>query len=194
MLAVLLLTCLACPPQDPPAKAMASAAVAVRGEPELSAAAAFSSAQGKVEDHLRSVWRERAERTVATQRPFWLPTVVTDQAVRRWLADLPVREMVQVVDREDREREHEFGNSYQTTLWVAEDPRLQQRSEQRLRGELRRLERSTACKAGGIAAGWTLLAVLLGWIDRLSRGYMTGRLRAVGLLAALAMPAVAFVV
>jgi hypothetical protein len=194
MLAALLLPCLACLPQDPPAKPTASAAVAVRGEPELSAAAAFSSAQGKVEDHVRSVWRERAERTVANQRPFWLPTLVTDNAVRRWLADLPVRDMVQVVDREDREREHEFGNSFQTTLWVAEDPRLQQRSEQRLRGELRRLEKSTAYKFGGIAAGWTLLAVALAWIDRLSRGYMTGRLRAVGLLGALAMPAVAFVV
>jgi hypothetical protein len=192
MLAVLLLTCLACPPQEP--NVSASAAVAVRGEPELSAAAAYSSAQHKVEDHVRSIWRERAERTVAGQRPFWLPQAVADEAVRRWLADLPLREMVQVVDREDREREHEFGNSYQTTLWVAEDARQQRRSEQRLRGELRRLERSTACKVGGVAAGWTLLFVALGWLDRLSRGYMTGRLRCVGLLAALAMPAVAFVV
>ena len=72
--------------------------------------------------------------------------------------------------------------------------RTTERSEQRLRSELRRLEKSTAYKFGGIAAGWTLLAVALAWVDRLSRGYMTGRLRAVGLLAALAMPAVAFVV
>src|SRR5688572_25657484 len=116
MLAALLTTLLSCSaPQEP----LATAAVAVRGDTELSPAAAFASARTKVDDHVRQVWQQRAERTVARQRPFWLPSLVTDEAVRRWLADLPVDQMVQVVDREDREREHDFGNSYQTTLWVA---------------------------------------------------------------------------
>lgn len=192
MLTTLLWTCLACLPQEP--SAMASASVAVRGDAELSPAAAFESARAKVEDHVRNVWRQRADRAVENHRPFWLPQLLTDEAMRRWLAELPVEQLVQVVDREDREREHEFGNSYQTTLWVAEDPRLQQRSEQRLRNELRRLERTTAVKFGGIAAGWTAMIVLLGWLDRLSRGYMTGRLRLAGVLAGLAMPALAFLV
>lgn len=194
MLAMLLTTCLACLPQEPVASSTATAAVAVRGDAELNPAAAFASAQTRVEDHVRTVWRDRAERAVEHHRPFWLPQLLTDEAVRRWLADLPVHQLVQVVDREDREREHEFGNSYQTTLWVAEDPGQQQRGEQRLRSELRRLERTTAAKVGGVAAGWTAMIVLLGWIDRLSRGYMTGRLRLVGLLAGLAMPAIAFLV
>lgn len=192
MLATLLLTCLACPPQGPSVPTPATSAVAVRGDAELSPAAALSSAQLRVEDHVRTLWRERAERVVATHRPFWLPTLLTEQTVRRWLADLPMRELVQVVDREDRERQHDFGSSFQTTLWIAEEPRQLVRTEQRLRGDLRRLERTTAYKAGGIAAGWTVLVVLLGWLDRLSRGYMTGRLRLAGLLAGAAMPAVAF--
>lgn len=194
MLATLLLTALSCLPQDPVRADVAVAAVAVRGEAELSPAEAFASAQTRVEEHVRTVWRERAERTLERQRPFWLPQLLADEAVRRWLADLSPAGMVQVVDREDRQREHEFGSSWQTTLWVAEDGRQVQRHEQRLRSELKRLEKTTAVKCGGVAAGWIGLVVVLAWLDRLSRGYMTGRLRFAGLLGAVAMPAIAFVV
>ena len=169
------------------------AAVAVRGEAELSPASAFASAQRKVDEHVRSLWQERAERAVVDQRPFWLPELLADAAVRRWLADLPLQQAVQLVDREDRERAHEFGSSYQTTLWVAEDARATQRLENRLRGVLKQLERSTAVRLGGIVASWTGLLIVLGWIDRLSRGYMTGRLRLVGLLGGAAAPVLAFI-
>ena len=191
MLVALLSMCLANPlPQDP----VAALAVAVRGDAELNPAAALASARRKVEDHVRGLWAERALRAAATGRPFWVPEILADQAIRRWLAALPVEQLTLCVDREDKEREHEFGSSYQTTLWVAEDARLAQRSNQRLRHELRQLERSTAAKYGGIAAGWVGLAVMLGWIDRLSRGYMTGRLRLVGLLGVAAVPAIALLV
>lgn len=191
MLACVLSTCLLCPlPQEP--RPADSAAVAVRGDAELTPAAALASAEARVDEHVRSVWQERADRAVARQRPFWLPEVLVQEPVRRWLSDLPVAQLVRRVDREDRERTHEFGNSYQTTLWIAEEPRAVQRGERSLRAELRRLERNTAVKYGGIAAGWVALAILLAWIDRLSRGYMTGRLRTIGVLAALAMPAAAF--
>jgi hypothetical protein len=190
MLATLLTVLVCLTPQDP----VATGAVAVRGDAELSPAAALASARTKVDDHVRDVWRDRAERELERRRPFWLPQPLADQALRRWIADLPVGQLVAVLDREDRQREHDFGSSWQTTLWVAEDPRAQQRSEQRLRSELRRLERTTAYKLGGIAGGWTLLLLGIGWLDRLTRGYMTGRLRLAGLLAGAAVPAVAFLV
>lgn len=195
MLASLLSTCLLLPiPQGPGPAELTAAAVAVRGDAELSPAAALASAEARVDEHVRAVWQERAERAVERQRPFWVPDLLVQAPLRRWLADLPVEQLVRRVDREDREREHEFGNSYQTTLWIAEEPRAVQRGERSLRSELRRLERCTAVKYGGIAAGWVVLAVALGWLDRLSRGYMTGRLRAIGVLAGLAMPAIAFLV
>jgi len=175
-------------PQDP------VAAVAVRGDAELSPAAALASARTRVDEHLLAIWRERAERASDAQRPFWLPQILAEQTVRRWLADLPKNELVHVVDREDREREHEFGNSWQTTLWIAEDSQQLQRAELRLKRALRLTERETAIKYGGVAVGWTLLIFGLGWIDRLTRGYMTGRLRAVGLLLGAAVPAAAFLV
>jgi hypothetical protein len=196
MLTLLLSMSLAVPlPQGPHAMpGSATAAVAVRGDTELSPASAYASARRQVDEHVRSVWQERAERTIVQQRPFWLPEPLAEAAVRRWLAELPVEQAVQLVDREDREREHEFGSSYTTTLWVAEDARTTQRLEQRLRRVLSQLERGTAVRLGGVAASWTLLIVLLGWLDRLSRGYMTGRLRLVGLLGGVIVPVVAFLV
>lgn len=192
MLALLLSTCIVCPAPQGPVPALA-AAVAVRGEAELDPAAALASAEARVEEHVLTRWRERAARTVELQRPFWMPEVLTDRAVQRWLSDLPVAKVVERVDREDRERVHEFGNSYQTTLWIAEKPEMVERGERVLRRELRSLERQTAFKAGGVAAGWVGLALLLGWIDRLSRGYMTGRLRLIGLLGGVLLPASLFV-
>ena len=193
MLACLLTTCLLCPATQQPQTALASA-VAVRGEAELTPAAALASAEARLDEHVRDVWRDRALRASERQLPFWLPDVLTRESMRRWLADLPVEQLVRRVDREDRERVHEFGNSYQTTLWVAEEPKAVQRGERALRAELRRLERSTAARYGGVAAGWVVLALALGWLDRLSRGYMTGRLRLLGVLLGAAMPALAFLV
>ncbi|MCB9877093.1 MAG: hypothetical protein H6835_05770 [Planctomycetes bacterium] len=193
MLAFVLSACIVwAAPQEP--RAAQVAAVAVRGDAELTAAAAFASAQARVEDHVRSVWEERATRAMTDRRPFWLPEVLADRELHRWMSDLPVDRLVQLVDREDRQRAHEFGDSYQTTLWVAEDPRAVRRGEEQLRDKLRRLERSTAVKYGGIAAGWFVLALAVGWIDRLSRGYMTGRLHLLGLLAGASLPALAFLV
>ena len=192
MLGVLLTTAIACLPQGP--RLPMASAVAVRGDTELTPAEALASAEARVGEHVRSRWSERLDRTIEQRRPFWLPELLTDQAKRRWMSDLDVERTVRLVDRKDRERTHEFGNSYQTTLWIAEDPNAVARSRVYLRQQLRELEHETAVKYGGVAAGWVVLALLLGWIDRLSRGYMTGRLRVVGLLGGLAMPALAFLV
>ena len=193
MLALMLSTCVFCSAPQAPRMSTVSA-VAVRGDAELTPAEALQSAEERVEEHLREVWRDRAERPAERLRPFWLPRVFTDMAIRRWLADLSVERLAVRVDREDRERVHEFGNSYQTTLWIAEDPRAIASSERGLKRRLRRLEQRTAAKAGGVALGWVVLALVLGWLDRLSRGYMTGRLRAIGLFGALLLPATLFLV
>lgn len=193
MLDALLMTCFAvCAPQGP-ASPLAEA-VAVRGETELTPAAAFSSARRKAEEHLLERWQQRAERASAAQRPFWIPEVLVEPAIRRWLGDLPVERMLLLVDRQDQERAHEFGNSYQTTLWVAEEPRAVEQGERQWKSRLRALERTTAIKYGAITASWVVLGVLLGWLDRLSRGYMTGRLRLLGVLAAAAVPTITFLV
>src|SRR3972149_3250888 len=101
MLAPFLVTCLAwITPQEPGAVSMADA-VAVRGDAELDPATAFASAQHRAEDHVRELWHERAQRALEVQGPFWLPDLLAKEALRRWLADLPVAELVRLVDRED---------------------------------------------------------------------------------------------
>lgn len=179
-------------PQGP---ALASAeAVAVRGDTELTPAEAFASARHRAEDHIREQWQQRAERALAARRPFWLPEPLAARAVQTWLADLPVESCLRLVDREDRERTHEFGNSFQTTLWVAEEPRSVQVGERELRRRLQTLERTTALKYGGTVGAWAVLVLAIAWLDRLSRGYMTGTLRLLGLAAGAAVPALLFLV
>jgi len=180
--------------QSPSSPLQMADAVAVSGEAELSAAEAYASASRAAEDHLRRRWQHRVDRAVAERRPFWLPAILVEDRVQRWLLDLPMSRLTRIVDRHDKERIHEFGNSYQTTLWVAEEPRFVETGAARLRDELRRLERATAIRYGCIVAGWAILALVIGWIDRLSRGYMTGRLRLLGLTCGVVFPVIAFLV
>ncbi|MBX3462504.1 MAG: hypothetical protein KF830_04995 [Planctomycetes bacterium] len=176
-------------PQAP--HAVAAAAVAVRGDTELTAAEAYASACRRAEEHVRTRWSDRARAALA-RRPFWVPAGLAERTVGRWIDDLPLAESLRLVDRDDREREHEFGHSYQTTLWVVEEPDRVGSWERLLREHLRQLEQSTALRFGGIAGAWVLLALTVGWLDRLSRGYMTGLLRGLGLAAAAAVPAITF--
>jgi len=197
MLATLLTLCWIALPQqaDDVAPLVPSlAAVAVRGEPELTPAAAYASAYRRAEAQVQARWQERAERQLASQRPFWLPEVVAQKALQQWLHSLPADQLLACVDRQDREREHEFGSSWQTTLWVAEPTGLLPQHERAMAQTLRRTQRETAFRYGGIVGGWTLVWLLVGWFDRLTRGYMTGRLRSIGALLALSFPVLAFLV
>ena len=170
------------------------AAVEVRGDAELSPADALASARRRAEQHVRAVWRERGEREAALQRPGWIPALLTSQAVDRWVAALPVEQLLRQIERDDRERVHEFGRSYQTTLWIEEAATPAEQARRGLRDALRRAERVAGLKAAVVAAGWLTLGVVLAWLDRLSRGYMTGRLFALGVFGAASLPAVLFLV
>jgi hypothetical protein len=172
------------PPQD---------AFAVTGTPELDSAAAFRAAMNQAEAKVRDAQRERAQLVAAEWRPFWMPPVFVDQVVARW-GQAPQRTTgLCIVDRTDQRREHEFGSSYQTTLWVREDPDALARGERELRQQLAQLRLRTLATSGGTVVFWALLTFAVGWLDRLSRGYLTGRLRLLGLVLGSAVPAVAFV-
>lgn len=167
-------------------------AVAVQGTTELSAADAYSAAHTAALEHVRSRWSERGARLATELRPFWLPQLFTEQAVSRWLGRQTLDQAVQIVDREDRVREHEFGRSYQTTLWIAEDPRAVAGGERQLRRAIAAAESRTLVLSGATVGFWAILGLALSWIDRLSRGYMTGRLCCIGVLLAATVPTVAF--
>jgi hypothetical protein len=193
---VLMLSMLALAQEPSPAAAVAEPSldvVAVTGTPELDAAAAYRAALTAAEARQQASLRERAEQVAAEWRPFWMPPVFVEQAIARFLA-APQREAsVRIVDRTDRRREHEFGSSFQTTLWVREDAVAAGKVDREVRQALTQLRWRTLAMAGGTVVFWAVLALVLSWVDRLSRGYMTGRLGVVGVLLGSAVPAVAFV-
>ena len=161
-------------------------AVAIRGAAGLTAAEALATAREQVGEHLRTAWRQRADRIAAAAAPAWLPQPCVDAVVANWLQQLPTERLSRVVDRDDRVRDHGFGTSHQTTLWVAEDPAHLRAGETSLRAALAAARRSALARSGAVAIGWTALGIGAAWFDRLTRGYMSGRLR----LAAAALAAV----
>jgi hypothetical protein len=167
-------------------------AVAVKGAAELTPAAAHASARAAVDAHARLLWRERGERIAQELRPAWIPSAVCDRTVERFLGDRDLSGAMRVVDREDRAREHEFGSSWQTTLWVAEDEQAVEAGERGLRAALADLRGQALAFLAGASLWWGLLAFLVGWLDRLSRGYMTARLSAIGVALGVSVPSLAF--
>lgn len=169
-------------------------AVAVRGAAGLSAAEALASAREQVAAHLRSSWRERAGRIAAESAPPWMPQPCVETVVARWLADLPADRLVRIVDRDDRVRDHGFGTSHQTTLWIAEEPAHLRAGSASLRRALGSASRQALARGGAVAVGWAAVGVGAAWFDRLTRGYMTGRLRLTAAVLAAVVLAAAIMV
>ena len=178
-------------PSALPATTGLSDAVSVRGAPELTVTAAVESARAEVDTVLHQRWQRRADRLVRDHRPFWVPEVLVERQVAKWLGRAAVDRQVQVVDREDRIREHAFGRSYQTTLWIEEEVRDVVAGRRGLQRLIERTADSLLLGAGGTVVFWAVLLVVLSWLDRLSRGYMTGRLYAIGLSAGAVVPSLA---
>ena len=170
----------------------ANSAVAVRGTPELSEREAYAAAREAATAEGRSRWERRSERIVEELRPSWIPAAVAQRAMQRELERQDLAASLRVVDREDRSREHEFGTSWQTTLWVAEDEAFVQRVEARLRRALLDVRGQALVFLAGTAGLWAVLALAVSWFDRLSRGYMTTRLCALGIALGLAVPSLVF--
>lgn len=169
-------------------------AAEVRGQVELSAAAALASARTAAEEQIKAAIADRAARLAEARRPFWMPDFLTQECVRKSLDEVDAWRSYQIVDRNDDVREHEFGQSWRTTLWIAEDPRRAAAADHQLRAALRQTERVMLAKLGGTAVFWGVLAFACFWLDRLSRGYMTGRLWLLGLALGSAVPTALFLV
>lgn len=174
------------------AETAANLAVAVRGTPELSEREALAAAREAAANEGRSRWDRRSERIEEELRPSWMPRAVAQRAMQRELERQDLAASLRVVDREDRSREHEFGTSWQTTLWVAEDEAFVQRVESRLRRALLDVRGQALVFLVGTAGLWAVLALGVSWFDRLSRGYMTTRLCALGIALGVAVPSLVF--
>lgn len=174
--------CAQAPDEVPPT------AVAVRGMAELTPAAATDSAWEAAQHLFRERWLAHARQFAAVRLPGWVPAWVWQPTFERSIGSLRARQHLAVAHRDEVTREHDFGTSHQVTLWVEEPESVRIALERQLRTEFRALEKRLALKCGGTMVFWLLLAAFVGWVDRLSMGWMSRSLRVTGLLAALGVP------
>lgn len=160
--------------QDPGASA---ATIRVEGPVELSPAAADAAALDSALTQLRSDLERRTATVLARVKPQWLPAPVARRLADEWLARQDPAEAMRVVDKDQTVRDHGSFASYQTELVVSHDERALSRMFAGLGGEMRRRGKLLAFVASGAAGLWSVLLLAYWWLDRITRGYMSWRLR-----------------
>lgn len=165
--------------------------IRVIGRVELTAPAADEAARTRLDEQLREQIVRRGEALLTQRRPFWLPESLARRALGHWVGRVDPLSTVEVVDSIRHQHDHGGYRSFRTELVVRPDP---DRTERLVRGYARVLDR-TAVRFGAVVGGsvvwWGLCAFLWFWFDRVSRGYMTGRLCLVFVGMGLTAPGIA---
>ena len=152
----------------------------VAGSPELSRADAWRSVTRRAVEERQAQLEGLAAARVAEQSASWLPDFVTEQAIREWSGEQMEGFRLRVLDRDLLVRNHGFGQSFQAFLLLEKGTPGVDHGSQSLEHRLASARECFALKCGGVAGWWGLLALLTFWFDRLTRGYMTGRLCVLG--------------
>lgn len=168
--------------------------MAVRGRVEISRPEALISARDSVLERARDSMETVGARVRKARQPFWMPDFVAARAVDDWLADLNLRDTFEVVDRVDDVHDHEWGRqSYRTTFLVRPNAEFADASRAGLERRLRRARTRFLALGASTLGFWGGLTLILGWLNRLSRGYMSKRLGWIGVILGVAVPSIAFV-
>lgn len=160
----------------------------VEGTLELSREEAEASALDAARRAHETRLRARGSEIAAQLAPCWLPDIVVRKEIEEWTRRQERASVPEVVHRETSVRQYSYGEAYQTTLWVAGDAAMSRDAEGRLERQIRDAGHLLLSKAGGIAVFWGLLAFVCSWLDRLTRGYMTWRLRLITAGLGLSVP------
>ncbi len=167
--------------------------VTVVGTVELTPGAAMASARAAAADEFAWELERRGRAILERTQPGWLPDFVAEAQVRRWLRNVRPEAGLRVVDAETRAHDHGDFLSYQTSLAVVQDERWTGVALGQLRGTIRESARRFVFTCGGAVGLWSLLALLYAWFDRISRGYMSWRLRILFGGMGLVLPGIALV-
>lgn len=160
----------------------------VTGSPELKPELARQSAIDQALEDLREIRRQRGMAIAAAHAPGWIPDRVNERVVQRWLGRQDLRSCLEILDQDQKVRDHGFGQSYQASLLVRTNAKKNAEADQVLGWEVERATRRFKQGLGIAAGGWVALAFLVSWLDRLSRGYMTARLWSLAALVGVALP------
>jgi hypothetical protein len=163
-------------------------ALRVEGTLELSRGEAEAAAWDAARRACATRMLARGNEIAAQLAPFWLPDVVVRKEVEEWTRKQERAHASEIVHRETRVRRYSYGEAFQTTLWLADDTKVSRDAEGRLERQIREAGELLLAKAGGIAVFWGLLAFVCSWFDRLTRGYMTWRLRLIAAGLGLSVP------
>ena len=161
----------------------------VTGTPELNPEAARQAAIDQAIEDLRTLQKQRGIAVAAGYTPSWVPERFMERVVEKWVARQDLRTSLEVLDQDQRVRDHGFGQSYQASVLVRANPKKSQEAEKVLGWEMQRAIKRLKQGLGITCAGWIGLAFLVSWLDRLSRGYMTLRLWALACVVGVAIPA-----
>lgn len=170
----------------------AAMASTVTGRVELTPAAARAAAIDAAVAGLRDELERRGSELAEAASPVWLPSFVTDSTLHRWLSSLELERGVEIVDGRIEDRDHGSYRSYQAHLRVRPDEGMVSKSLARLRRLVDDAGERFLGTCGATTLLWGVLAFAYLWMDRLTRGYMTWRLRGLFASIAIAVPAVAF--
>ncbi|MHC5062844.1 MAG: hypothetical protein ACYTG5_02585 [Planctomycetota bacterium] len=170
----------------------APGSMVVSGLPELTPAEADDSALEQANEEMRRHLAEKGAEVISRATPIWLPEFVERKVLTRWLNRQRISKTFEVLDDDRIPRDHGHSMSYQTHLVIRRDADRLERSYDRLRRDTANQGESFLVKCGGTVILWAVLALLCGWMDRLTRGYMTTRLRLLFSGLGFSLPALAF--
>lgn len=160
----------------------------VSGTPELSHKEAWAVAIQRAVSEQEGRIEQLGQAQANSQSASWLPDFVRERVVRHWTGEQMRRHELKVLDRDILVRDHGFGRSFQAFLLLDKvDPQSATKSRSLTR-RLQREQKRFVMKCGGTVGWWGILAIFVLWIDRLTRGYMTGRLYTVGAMLGLVAP------
>jgi len=121
----------------------------------------------------------------------WIPSVIERQVRAAWIGSLDPEELYLVRDTDLQARDHGGYRSYQCTVWVSPDDAALDGAVGSLEERFDRTARRLRNILLGTPVFWGLLALVHGWFDRVTRGYMPWRGRLACVLMAVAGPAAA---
>lgn len=165
------------------------AARSVEGAIELTRGDAEASAEREARRIHREELESWGQELAASLAPSWLPQILVRGEVQAWAARHERMSPLRISRLETVTHRYSYGKAYQTTAHLGSRDADSRDAEARLERRFRQVGKILLAKCGGIAVFWGLLAFLSSWFDRLTRGYMTWRLRLIAMALGLTGPA-----
>jgi hypothetical protein len=170
----------------------ARGSIRVIGDVQLTEVEADESARSRAVAEYRDRLEHRGAEAIARQKRSWLPSFVASLILEEWIGGQVCEDGIRVLERRVMQRDHGFGKSYQTTLFIEEDAEITRDTMAVLRERMEHAMDRFLYKCGGSVLLWGALGLAYLWLDRLTRGYMMWRLRVVLGGIGVAVPGIAF--